>query len=239
MMSRTQRSITIALWGLVVASLVGLLGLLAADRSGRAHAARSEATVLAALKENGIVEVAPDGTLVPATQRAADFKFPAPSFSLTDQDGKPFDASQLKGKVWTAMFFFSQCTGVCPSMTERIGALQKVTDDPRVHCVSFTADPARDNPARLKKYAQATKADESRWHLLTGDAAELKRVAFGFKLPFDQPTDHSSKILLVGPDGVVRGYYESQNTDEMFKLMNDVKALLAETSPATQPVAAR
>lgn len=238
MMSRTQRTITIGLWGVVVVCLLGLLALLAAERT-RAHArARNADALAAALGDGAILERNADGTFRPATtQPVLDLQFPAPTFALTDQNQKPFDAAALKGKVWTAMFFFSECKGVCPSMRERIESLQHVAADARVHCVSFTADPARDNPERLKKYAVATGIDESRWHLLTGTREQMQAVASGFMLPFDQPTDHSSKIVLVGPDGVVRGFYDSQDTAAMFRLLEDTKKLLA-TLPSTQPTAA-
>lgn len=241
MMSRTQRTITVALWAIVVVGMLGLLGLLAAERrQTRAAEAKQAVLIEQAMTSGTVLERNADGTFAPATQHVAGYTFPSPTFTLVDQNNQPFDASQLRGKVWTAMFFFSQCTGVCPSMTEKIETLMTATPDARVHCVSFTADPTRDTPERLKKYAQATKADESRWHLLTGTYDQMKAVAAGFRLPFDKPTDHSPKIMLVGPDGVVRDYYNSQDEAQMARLASDVKALLAESSSTTRPtVAAR
>ena len=224
-MSRTQRTVTVGLWGLVV---VSLLGLLAVTRwEGRADRAR--AADRASLAAGQVLELdAATGRLVPSTQKAVDYTFAAPAFRLVDQQGQPFDSSRLKGKVWTAMFFFSQCTGVCPSMTDKIETLQAATNDPRVNCVSFSVDPARDTPERLAKYAEKTHADPARWHFLTGEVADVKRVASGFRLPFDKPTDHSSKIMLVDQAGTVRNYYESQDDAEMRRLAVDVRRLLDE-----------
>ena len=231
-MSQTQRTLTVGLWALVVVSLLGLLAM----TRWEARASQNRAQLSAGVP----LERDASGALVPATQRViADYRYPAPQFALVDQQNQPFDSSRLKGKVWTAIFFFSECTGVCPAMTERIESLQKVTPDARVECVSFSVDPTRDTPEKLAKYAAKTHADPARWHFLTGDPKEIHRVAAEFKFPFVEPTDHTSKILLIDQQGVVRKFYSSQDTDEMFRLQDDIKVLLAEPSAVANGGATR
>src|SRR5436190_4328545 len=103
--------------------------------------------------------------------------FTTPHFSLTDQNGKPFDSSQLKGNVWVAAFIFTRCPAACPMMTQKLAKLQKSVPAKNVKLVSFTVDPERDTPQDLKEYAARFKADESRWFLLTGSKDAIFQAA--------------------------------------------------------------
>lgn len=111
-----------------------------------------------------------------------DTMFDAPPFTLTDQEGKAFDASQLKGKVWVADFVFTNCTSLCPMMTEQMHEFQQKTAGSSVQMVSFSVDPEHDTPAALKTYAQMNQADLSRWHFLTGDKEMLWQISNAMKL---------------------------------------------------------
>ena len=222
-MSKTQRNITTALWGLVV---VSLLALLAMQRTKSRRDVQA-ADINAQLKQGEVLEIVGDGIVQPATQAADPYVFEAPTFKLTDQDSQPFDSDALRGKVWTASFFFSQCQGVCPGMLGRIQALASAIDSPDAHFVYFTADPARDTPERLHEYATEAQADSKRWHMLTGSDEEMKRIAAAFKLPYRMPAEHSGKIMLVDQKGNVQGFYESKSSEAMMQLAADVKKLAA------------
>jgi cytochrome oxidase Cu insertion factor (SCO1/SenC/PrrC family) len=218
MMSRTQKTISVCLWILVV---IGLALLMLRERDNRSAVAAPTTTVA--------VEIDPrTGRAVDVSSRQLPDQFAAPDFSLTDHRGMPFSDRQLRGKVWTAMLFFSECTGVCPMMTGRITELQNVLTDDRIQFLSFTVDPANDTVDRLAAYAKSANA-QPRWHLLTGTDADMKSVALGFKIPYDQPANHSSKILLVDQAGRVRGIYESREVAEMKRLVVDANSLLSDT----------
>jgi protein SCO1 len=233
-MSGSQKTITVALWGVVV---VGLVVLLAMERTARTADANASATGLNVTAAGGTeailrpspaaIELDETGRPVDAGQRQLPEQFVAPSFELIDHRDTPFKSDQLAGKVWTAMLFFSECTGVCPMMTSRITDLQNVLTDPRIEFVSFTVDPANDTPQRLGEYARAANA-QPRWHLLTGTVEQMKTTAMGFKVPFNEPADHSSKILLIDARGSVRGIYESREVSEMKLLADDARRLLTE-----------
>ena len=105
-----------------------------------------------------------------------------PDFTLTDQEGRPFAAGSLRGRVWIADFIFTSCAGACPVMTGQLSDLQKDLP-PEIQLVSITVDPARDIPKVLKSYAARNKADPARWHFLTGPAAVLTPfIQNGFRL---------------------------------------------------------
>jgi protein SCO1 len=156
--------------------------------------------------------------------------FDAPSFSLVDQDGKTFDSAQLRGKVWVADFIFTNCAGICPMMTQHMREFQKQTPGSAVQMVSFSVDPQRDTPAVLKEYAAAAKADESRWHFLTGESREsLWNICTAMKLAVAPDTNdqvmHSNHFLLVDGDGHVRATYNSEDAEFMKQLVTDAKTL--------------
>ena len=88
---------------------------------------------------------------------------PAPEFTLTDQDGKPFSLRDLRGKVAVVTFIFTTCSDTCPLLTAKLIGVQKRLgpDQSKVFFTAITVDPLNDTPPVLKKYAQAHSADLS------------------------------------------------------------------------------
>jgi protein SCO1 len=160
--------------------------------------------------------------------------FDAPSFSLIDQQGKPFSSSDLKGKPWISQFIFTTCQSICPAMMAKMAVLQK-TLDPRVQLVSFSVDPNNDRPPVLLAKANSLGADNQRWHFLTnpdGNKTGISEVITGmFEAkpgPTDPSTMHSERFFLFDGAGKCRGIYSSSSTDSMQQLSADVTTLLAE-----------
>ena len=168
-----------------------------------------------------------------AAEHHLDALFDAPTFSLTDQDGKTFRSDQLRGKVWVADFVFTTCTSLCPVMTQQMAEFQKKTPGSRVQMVSFSVDPEHDTPAILKTYADATKADLSRWHFLTGDKETIWNISTAMKLPAgpqqaDHQVMHSSHFLLVDGNSHIRGVYDYKDAGFLAKLVADANTLVTE-----------
>ena len=157
--------------------------------------------------------------------------FPAPAFSLVDQEGNAFGSDRLQGKPYVAAFIFTHCAGGCPMMTQKMAKLQKAVPDPNVQFVSFTVDPERDTPEVLKKYAANAGADSSRWHFLTGSPEQLAAVAAGMKAAAVKATDgsdqfiHSDRFMLVDASGQVRGAYRNSEPEAMEQLAKDAEKL--------------
>jgi protein SCO1 len=151
--------------------------------------------------------------------------FPAATFALTDQNGKPFGTEQLRGKPYICDFIFTTCGGICPMMSHKMAELQKQTPA-GVQLVSLTVNPETDTPPVLKKYAGEYGADESRWHFLTGTPKQMVDAVSGMKLPYEAATPsmsigHSDKFLLIDGDGNVRGIADSNDPDAMKRLISD------------------
>ena len=73
----------------------------------------------------------------------------------SDQNGKPFGLTDLKGKVWVADFIFTNCEDVCLPMTANMKKLQDRAQKEgmeNIHFVSFSVDPTVDSPDVLSKF---------------------------------------------------------------------------------------
>ena len=210
-MGKRQQIVTTVLWGLTVFAMLGLVG-----------------TGLWAKKARGRQADAHD---------ALPVLFPAPPFELTDQNNRTVRADHLRGSVWVAMVFFTNCPDICPGMMGRLVDLQGAVTNPNVKLVSFSIDPERDTPEQLRQYADQLGADSSRWFLLTGTTDQMFAVAEGLKLSAepaqgDKPISHTGHILLVDQSGNVRGVYDSADDADMSELPADATRLLNEGAGA-------
>lgn len=152
-------------------------------------------------------------------------------FELTDTDNKPFTLNQLRGKIWIADFFFTTCSGICPTMSKNMASLHRsYVLENEVHMVSFSVNPENDSPEVLAEHAKKFKADTRKWHFLTGARDAIQKVAVNsFKLgSIDEPVFHSGYFVLVDKKAQIRGYYDGTNDEEVQKLFKDTASLLKE-----------
>lgn len=163
-----------------------------------------------------------------------------PDFELVDSNGQSFSRANLDGKVWLAAFIFTRCPGPCPMITRRMTEVQNsLTPGEDAHLVSFTIDPEYDQPPVLAAYAQHWGADTSRWHFLTSARPEsMQELADAFKVAAVREDDsegseipnitHGTNLLLVGPDGFVRGIYSSEDPAVSDQIVEGIRRLVRE-----------
>jgi protein SCO1/2 len=150
-------------------------------------------------------------------------------FHLTERAGSAVNAASLKGQVTLMNFMFTSCTGPCPMMAGHVKALQAYFKDrPGVHFVSVTTDPATDTTAVLSQYADRFDADARRWLFLTGDKAEITRLARDvLKLPAgEDPGMHTTRFALIDAAGQVRAYPDSTDASFQDGVRRDIERLL-------------
>ncbi len=161
-----------------------------------------------------------------------------PEFSLTDQLSQPFGTHQLLGKAWIANFIFTR-GGFAASQSAALADLQKQLKMrpgwSDIRLITFTLDPEHDTPEVLHKHAAEAGAEEKRWRFLTGSREQLWQLSEqGFQLSVggdagDPDTiTHSRKLVLVDPQGHVRGFYDGESEEQREALKRDVLTTLQE-----------
>ena len=174
----------------------------------------------------------------PAGSQAAQWHR-IPDFLLTDQNGRDFTPSQLKGKVWVAGFVYTSCPGPCPVVTRNMAVIQKELAGSGVEFVTITVDPVRDTPAVLKEYSRKYELDENTWHLLTGSPLKVRKIIQqGFFLvvsdaakdapPEAGPVIHSTRLAILDRQMRIREYVEGTAADAPEKVKSAVTKYLAE-----------
>jgi protein SCO1/2 len=159
---------------------------------------------------------------------------PAPTFTLTNQDGKRFSLQDLRGKVAVVTFIFTTCSDSCPLLTAKlVGIHRKLAPDEPVFFVEITVDPLNDSPAVLKKYAEAFSAPPSRFAFLTGDFDEIHKVVSSYGVYYKQKEkggiDHTFLTSIVDPSGTLRVQYIGSRFDPN-EFLGDLRSLLEEAS---------
>jgi protein SCO1/2 len=134
---------------------------------------------------------------------------PAPALRLTDQDGKPFDLTSVRGRPVFVYFGYTHCPDVCPtSLAELRTGIKASGVDATV--VFITVDPARDDPAAMKQYVDYYQAG---FIGLTGTDAEVARAAAAWGVSYRRLEStsasgyamaHSAEAYLVDGEGVLR-----------------------------------
>jgi protein SCO1 len=159
-------------------------------------------------------------------------------FHLTDQDGKPFRLSQLRGKVVLFSFGYTHCPDVCPTTLSDLAKVYRslpAADRNRVQVLFISVDPQRDQPDALKKYMPYF---DPAFIGLTGSASQIKEAAAAYGAaytivhPQGQRSDvyyvnHSPFTYLVSPNGKWRLRYLYTQLSGTEKVAEDVERCLA------------
>jgi protein SCO1/2 len=157
-----------------------------------------------------------------------------PDFKLTDQYGKPASEDNFKGKIFVAGFFYTHCPAVCSTINRNMGYLvDTYRKNKMVYFASITVDPDRDSATVLKQYAESLKPASNRWLFLTGDTSSIYNLARkGFLVDALKAGDddfiYSDKLILIDQERRIRGYYSGANTNDINRLTDEIKVLIAE-----------
>lgn len=157
------------------------------------------------------------------------------SFELTDQDGKSFGSNDLEGKIRVAYFFFTACPTICIEMNERMKhvseELEKYED---IMIVGHTVDVKRDTVENLARYGRNHNINSKKWKLLTGEQDSIYQMAYhDYKVNAVVDTVsgkveyvHDDKFILVDKEGIIRGYYDGTDEDDVSRLVTEARQLV-------------
>ena len=157
-----------------------------------------------------------------------------PEFSFTTQEGKTLTKADLAGKIWVVDFIFTRCAGPCPVLTSRMGELaSKLSKNQEIKLVSLSVDPTYDTQEVLATYASNIHANPEQWFFLTGPLKDVAAFTMqGMKQPLVvEPggmPNHSTRLMLVDKDGMIRSYHEGNDPEVVQKLLMDIGNLLRE-----------
>jgi protein SCO1 len=160
-----------------------------------------------------------------------------PSFSFTDQNNSNVTDKAVDGKIYVADFFFTKCSGICPTMTSNMSKVSAAfTNDKDVLILSHSVTPGYDSVATLKKYALAKGITNSNWHLLTGDKEKIYNIARkGYfadeRTGYNKDTTeflHTENFILVDKHRRIRGVYNGTIELEVNQLIEHIKLLKKE-----------
>jgi len=158
----TLRALTVRRLGVVAAAgavgvlLVGVAPMALASVNGHTDSLLTEAL-------NG----SPDVT-----------RFPAPTFTLTDQQGRTVSLAGLRGHTVVLTFLDPVCTTDCPTIAQNMRQVDQAVGQPsRTVFVAVAANPIYHDQAVLRAFdAQEGLNTLSNWLFLTGSPAQLSRV---------------------------------------------------------------
>jgi protein SCO1/2 len=161
-----------------------------------------------------------------------EVNMPIPDFSLTDQQGEPFEFKVLKDQIVLLTFVYTTCPDVCPLVTVSMRSVQKdlsPKERESVYLLSVTTDPEIDKPEILKSYGERHQVDFTNWSLLTGNIQQLAFIwkAFGIKVLRKARglVSHTSLTALMDKKGVVRIIYTGTAPDAKV-ILKDLRMLL-------------
>lgn len=158
-----------------------------------------------------------------------------PDFDYINQDSTLVKSQDLKGKIWVTDFFFSNCPTICPPMTTNMKRLNTMIKDlsEQVEFLSFSIDPKRDTPTRLREYIKLHGIEADNWQFLTGrDETATHLLAKEFFTGAERNDEiaggfgHTPSFALVDREGLIRGVYNGTISSDIDRMEKDIRNLL-------------
>lgn len=159
------------------------------------------------------------------------------TFNFTDQDGAAVTQDVFDRKIYIANFFFTSCPGICPKMTNNLQiVVDSIGGTDELMFLSHSVTPYIDSVSKLKEFAEMHHISSSKWKLVTGKKADIYELARRSYFAEDEigfnsdSTDflHTERVTLVDKNKHIRGVYNGTVELDMYRLIEDVKLLLAE-----------
>jgi protein SCO1/2 len=157
------------------------------------------------------------------------------NFKLVNQKGDSVKFPDSE-KITIVNFFFTRCPSFCRDMNKQMSrVVNTYQKNNSLRFFSITIDPEYDTPSVLSNYSKSYNARPGKWDFLTGEKDliyKLARQDFLEDAIKDTSTInnfiHSPMLVLVDMHKHIRGYYDSGNNDQVDKLIDEIKVLIAE-----------
>jgi protein SCO1/2 len=163
---------------------------------------------------------------------------PAFDFHLVDQDGKPFQLSQMRGKAVLFSFGFTHCPNVCPTTLSDLAKVYQTLpakDREKVQILFVSVDPRRDKPETMKNYVPYFNDS---FIGLTGTEAQIAEAAKAYGAYYEfihdsaanpdaYTVNHSALIYLISPKGNWKLLYNFDQLGDSKEMVQDIEQVLA------------
>jgi len=163
-----------------------------------------------------------------------------PNLTLVNQDGKPINLQQYRGRALVLTFIYTRCplpdycTLMSNNFAEIARALKKSAEaNANAHLLSITLDPAHDTPKVLRSYGAAhtenyQNENFARWEFATGTPEEIQRAANFFGMSYRQDGDqivHALRTAVIAPDGKLYKMYRGNEWKpaDVLRDLNDLQ----------------
>ena len=158
-----------------------------------------------------------------------------PPFYFTAHDSSIITNETVKGKIYVADFFFTNCPSICPIMTGNMKTFHENTKDiDELIILSHTIDPGRDTLARLNAYiAEKEVNTRNDWFFLYASQEytyDIGKHGYKVNADVDEKAEggflHSEYFMLIDREGRIRGAYDGTNPEEVTQLEIDIRLLI-------------
>lgn len=157
------------------------------------------------------------------------------NFKLISQTGDTISFPADTATISVVNFFFTRCRN-CLILNRQMERLaDEYARNRMLRFYTITADPAFDTPPVLKQYAASFRVPENKWEFLTGDKELIYHLAkndflIDILAKGERPEDimHNPLFILVDPQKRIRGFYDPSSKEQVDKLSDEIKVLIAE-----------
>ena len=126
---------------------------------------------------------------------------------------------------------------ICPIMTNNIWKLQEVfKDDDDIRFLSLSVTPVIDSVSVLKEYAISKGVIDAKWNITTGDKKHIYELARKSYFAVLEEGDgglqdfiHTENFILVDKKKQIRGFYDGTNSEDIERLILDIRILKNES----------
>jgi protein SCO1/2 len=147
------------------------------------------------------------GTAAAATPLPGDSVYNLP-VQLTTQDGRQQMLAERRGRPQLVTMFYTSCQMVCPMIIDSLRLTRNALDPAtraKIDLLAVSFDPAKDDVATLKSYAEKRKLDPRIWTLARAEPAQVRQLSGVLGLQYRQLPDgefnHSSELILLDAEG--------------------------------------
>lgn len=143
------------------------------------------------------------------------------NFTLTDQDGIPFNLKDYLGKPLLINFIYTNCPNTCSVNASIIAKSIKELGrdlDGKANVITIGFDYERDTPQRMREYGEAFTKDFKYWRFATGDRKTIegltREIGFYYK-KIGEGFDHLNMISIIDLRGQVYKHIIYSNDEEI------------------------